>query len=82
MKIHFIISAYDFQIDTQALQVQIDEKKKKELELKRIDSIFENQLNKADQIAVTLEQKQREVLTKVIQTGILFSLNSHRSKRN
>ncbi|KAH0999960.1 hypothetical protein HUJ04_008193 [Dendroctonus ponderosae] len=47
-------------IDTQALQAQIEEKKKKELEVKRNDSIFENELKKADQIAITLEQKQRE----------------------
>ncbi|KAL1509678.1 hypothetical protein ABEB36_004383 [Hypothenemus hampei] len=62
-------------IDTEALKAQIDEKRKQELEQKRIDEIFEDHLRKADQIAVALEQKQHEEQRKLKREINEFRLN-------
>ncbi|XP_066257088.1 RIB43A-like with coiled-coils protein 2 [Euwallacea similis] len=47
-------------IDTEALKSQVDQRKRLNLEEKRIDRIFEDQSKKADQIAVALDQKEKE----------------------
>ncbi|XP_050298290.1 RIB43A-like with coiled-coils protein 2 [Anthonomus grandis grandis] len=52
-------------IDKDALEAQVQEKKRLEAEKKRIDDIFENELKKADEIAVALEQKEKEEVKKL-----------------
>lgn len=49
------------QVDIDCLKVQIEEKKRRETEQQRINRIFEENLRKADEIAVALEIKEREV---------------------
>ncbi|KAJ8931202.1 hypothetical protein NQ314_015925 [Rhamnusium bicolor] len=46
-------------IDTATLERQVEEKTQRVSEQKRIDSIFEEQLKKADEIAIALDRKEK-----------------------
>lgn len=58
------------QIDAEALKSQVEEKRRLEQEQERINRIYEDELKKADQIAVALAQKEREVISQDYTVGI------------
>ncbi|CAH1174094.1 unnamed protein product [Phaedon cochleariae] len=47
-------------VDAEILKIQCEEKRRNDEEQQRIDKLFEDQLKKADKIAVALEQKEKE----------------------
>lgn len=61
-----VIRKLYLQIDAEALKSQVEEKRQLEEEQERINRIYEDELKKADQIAVALAQKEREVISKNI----------------
>lgn len=58
------------QIDAEALKSQVEEKRRLEQEQERINRVYEDELKKADQIAVALAQKEREVISQDYTVGI------------
>ncbi|CAG9762832.1 unnamed protein product [Ceutorhynchus assimilis] len=62
-------------VDKNALESQIEEKKRLEEEKRRTDQIFEEHLRKADELAVALEHKQKEEQKKFQQKINTFRKN-------
>ncbi|XP_030745741.1 RIB43A-like with coiled-coils protein 2 [Sitophilus oryzae] len=54
-------------IDTHVLKSQIEEKKRREDEVKRVEEIFEENLRRADEVAIALAQKEQDERRKLQQ---------------